>query len=310
MTSPKATIQGGRKLRCFVSAPYGVSLDALIRALRERGLGPIMPFELSTTSGSLLEDVTRAISQADLLIAVLGSTESNGNIYFEIGYAYALGKRLLIVTPPEFESIPYSMKGLPQVVADPWNADTIGSALDQVLASPKGQRRPSAQLASTSRPVDRQLVQELLQRLGQADGAAERAVEEVATSAIQASGVNLMERSESPAARNVIDLAVWSDDLDVSVGNPLLIEVKGRLASPDEAVGVRSRLLHTLQQTGARSALVLYLDHPEGAAWVTDLSLPNVLFLGIHDLLDRLQRRGFGEVIRDLRNRVAHGVAS
>jgi hypothetical protein len=135
-------------------------------------------------------------------------------------------------------------------------------------------------------------------------------VEEVATSAIQASGVNLMEKSEIPATKAVGDLAVWLDELDVSVGNPLLIEVKGRLISPDEAAGTRSQLLHTLQQTGARSALVLFLDDPEDAARVTDLSLPNVLFLGIYDLLHRLQRRGFGEVIRDLRNRVAHGAVS
>jgi nucleoside 2-deoxyribosyltransferase len=50
---------------------------------------------------TITEHAADIISESDLLIAILDSKQSNSNIYFELGYAFGLGKRILVVVPPE-----------------------------------------------------------------------------------------------------------------------------------------------------------------------------------------------------------------
>jgi hypothetical protein len=53
------------------------------------------------------------IFNADIVIAEV--SESNPNVYYEVGYARALGKRLLLVTQAT-SAIPFDLKGYPHIV--------------------------------------------------------------------------------------------------------------------------------------------------------------------------------------------------
>jgi len=303
---------GGRDQRprptCYVAAPAGISVGAVVDVLRQRDIVPIVPSQSMAGSGSLLDDMGEAISRADLFIAVLTRDRPNGNVFFELGYAHALRKRLLIVSPPGSEVLPPSLMGLLQVTADLENHEAIRFAVDQILASadhPKRSRKPSA---SRSRPISSDLAKELVARLDHAPS--EKTLEDVVVSAITASGISVIVRSELAHQATVSDLGIWSDELDSPVGNPLLIEVKVRLRDREEVMQVCSQVQRYLQAANVRTALVLYLDGPEDTADVVALSLPTVLFMPVRELLEQLQRKGFGEVIRELRKRVAHRVAA
>ncbi len=63
--------------------------------------------------GSILERVYNQISKADLLIADM--TGKNANVFYEVGYAHALGKRVILLTQRS-EDIPFDLKHYEHIV--------------------------------------------------------------------------------------------------------------------------------------------------------------------------------------------------
>src|SRR4051812_29900369 len=101
MTRTDATVPAGRRSpartpTCFISAPSGVNLAPLSRVLLDKQVRL-----LRIADATAADQVTSALVKADLVIAVLNPEQSNTNVYFEVGYAAALGKRVLLIAPPE-----------------------------------------------------------------------------------------------------------------------------------------------------------------------------------------------------------------
>jgi hypothetical protein len=63
--------------------------------------------------GSILERVYNQIAKADLIIADM--TGRNANVFYEVGYAHALGKAVVLLTR-NAEDIPFDLKHYPHIV--------------------------------------------------------------------------------------------------------------------------------------------------------------------------------------------------
>lgn len=63
--------------------------------------------------GSMLDRIYNQISTADLLVADM--TGRNPNVFYEVGYAHALGKNVILLTQ-HAEDIPFDLKHFPHVV--------------------------------------------------------------------------------------------------------------------------------------------------------------------------------------------------
>lgn len=61
----------------------------------------------------MLERIYNQISKADLVIADM--TTANPNVYYEVGYAHALGKKTLLIISAA-EEIPFDLKHFPHIV--------------------------------------------------------------------------------------------------------------------------------------------------------------------------------------------------
>ena len=64
-------------------------------------------------TGSILERVYNQIAKADLVVADM--SERNPNVFYEVGYAHALGKTTLLLTR-NAEDIPFDLKHYPHIV--------------------------------------------------------------------------------------------------------------------------------------------------------------------------------------------------
>lgn len=294
---------------CFIAAPSRVNLKTIKTLLEDRGIRPLVSSALEPISGSLLEHVTGTISRADFLIAILDPKQSNANVYFELGYAQARGKRHIILASPELGSIPSDITGLLCVRANPENREAISFALDQLIAAPKQTKQKSSQPIEVSKPIG-QLAEHLenkLKSLG--DRAKERDVEEIVLSALQASGISVV--ASSAKRESGADIAIWADELEPWVGNPFLIEIKKHLGNKAQLNKVLQQVSTYLQKSNSRWALVLYLKASplvvDSLAFTQHAHVSHIIFLGIHELLNRLKTTGFGEVVRNLRNRQVHG---
>lgn len=64
-------------------------------------------------SGSILERIYNQISKADLVVADL--SERNPNVFYEVGYAHAIGKTTILLTR-NTEDIPFDLKHFPHII--------------------------------------------------------------------------------------------------------------------------------------------------------------------------------------------------
>lgn len=64
-------------------------------------------------TGSILDRIYNQISKADLVVADL--SERNANVFYEVGYAHALGKTTVLLTRSA-EDIPFDLKHYPHII--------------------------------------------------------------------------------------------------------------------------------------------------------------------------------------------------
>jgi len=295
---------------CYIAAPDTVRLHTLKDLLGERGIEPIILNERPAKRASIFEQVASAIEHADFVVAVLDPKISNANIYFEIGYARALGKTVLVLAPPR-ATVPADISDLPLFKASVEDREAIGFAIDQILIAPVPTRHVVRDLISTSKPLG-QMANTYIDELTQlGDQATEPAIVDIVVRALKASGETHVV-AEHPASGDITgagrraDIAVWVDELISWGGSPVIIEIKRELQSRRDIDQARSQAARYLSDSNSRLGLVLYLFGPSTRS-LDEPSSPQVLFLGVRELLSQLAHSNFGSIVRVLRNSAVHG---
>lgn len=282
--------------RWFISAPVEVDLGPLIARLRERGARPYVLSDVALPGADLLHSVQDAISAADRVLVVLDAAATSLNSVFEAGIAVGHGKPIVILTDPRIPA-PSDFANLLTIRARPDDLDAIDFTLDQME---KAERR----LLTDTRPAlatDRALgshAAELLDQLAHASPLTEQAALGVLTEALETSGAV---PAQSPADLG-IDLGVWSDDLDAIGANPLFIEVK-RSVNRQGVEQVSARLANSPR---IHLMLIVYLDEAITSSEALRVVPYPILAISLQELLSRMQRSSFAEVVRELRNASVH----
>ncbi len=261
--------------------------------LESRGWIAQVLSDVAPLGAALVDALREAIIAADRVIVVLPRGDGAVNAAFEAGLAWALNKQLIVVAAQDAE-VPSDLSGILIVRADPGDLDAIGFALDQIEDRPSSQRR--SQGAGTGQPIG-SYADLLLKRAGEIRSESEALA--LLVDAIEASGAAAV---RSAGRDRGFDLGVWSDDLDAIAGNPLLIEVKRALT----ANAVRQSLLALHSSPSARLGLIVLTEDDTRPSHDIGLAAP-VLAIGLVDLLERLRRQSFAEIVRDLRNQSVHG---
>lgn len=297
--------RGADEIRtCFVAAPAGLRLDALRDSLRSHGLRMLVPQELSAGT-DWASEIKKQLSLADLVIGVFPSERQSPWVLFELGQASALGRRILLITSPDSDPVPFALQEFLVLRTDLENREAIDFALDQVLSAPR-RRQPRDAPRLRDLPGLGDKADALLSRLDQSIASNDAgSLEDVVAEAVLDSGADVVVASPVPDLG--ADLAVWSDVLEPFVGNPLLIELKIRVHGAPAAQQAVQQVAAHLAAAGARWGLLLYGEGPppEDPAWLA--CPPNVLVIPLRSLLETLRVRAFPEVVRDLRNRRVHG---
>ncbi len=104
------------------------------------------------------------------------------------------------------------------------------------------------------------------------------------------------------------DFAVWSDDLEPWISNPLVIQVKTKVASGRQLLETVRQMAKSLEKSGARWGLLLYSEIKLSAV---DPSLlrqipPNILIMTTDDFLRGLKSKGFDDLALSIRNDRTH----
>jgi hypothetical protein len=290
--------------RAFISAPASVDTSVIRQALECRGFAPYEIDDRPEVGVSIPELLDDCLNRAELVVAVLGSGKAKENVLFEVGYAMALRKRILALVQPDEEppllEIPYLRVG-----AD--NREAIEFGLDQILNAPWPGRKKAADQVRKTKPIgDRAdaLLDKLTLALGHSD---EQELSEIVMEALGASGIESLSYSAKSGAHNGrADFAIWSDDFEPWVRNPLVIEVRSRLdraAELDEALALLTTML---EKTHTAWGLLLYgvADFPLGAKAARH---PHVFVMSLEEFLRSLKDRSLAQSLIHLRNLRVHG---
>jgi hypothetical protein len=297
---------------CFVSAPAGITLEVLRESLLARDIRPLTPRELSAGTDWATE-VQRELAQADLVIGILPTGQQSAWVLFELGQAWALGRRILVIAPPGSEPIPSTLQRLLVLRVTPNNRQAIDFALDQWLSAPlnlskkkKKKKRKPKDLKPTGLGAQ---ADSLLTRLDSSLESGEAwEFEKVVSEAIRGSGTDVV--VESPERERGADLAIWSDVLEPFVGNPLLVELRLKIQTREAAARVFGQLSSYLGASDTGWALLIYGEGPLQDDHFWGECPPQILLMPARSLFETLRTQTFPEIVRDLRNRRVHSVGS
>lgn len=280
---------------CFISAPFGADTSILRRALEERGIR--WRDQTSVEPGSSWLDVLdKDLSGSDFVCAVLPA-ERQGNILFELGIAYAKRKPILAFVSSPLQ-LPSDILSLTYVRSDPTNPDAVRLALGAFLdhATPKPPRR--TRTASTK-------VRPWKEPVTSTPSASPLDFERQTADLLQQAGFIVSEPTE--LREQGADFAVWIDELQDSLGNPLLVEVEVGDLSAGLLRQAAARLRHHVSKTHGRCALLVYWDEdnrefpPAPPEWPLILQLSGTTLTALIS-----QGRLVQELVR-LRNAAVHG---
>jgi hypothetical protein len=287
---------------CFITAPAGTNLDILTRALARRDIRVVGPKDIPV--GTVLEmEISKLLASADLIIGVLTPERLSDWVLFELGQAWGQGKTILLFAPPGSAHVPSTLRRFVTFRTTVSNQEAVEFALDQILAAPEPTHAPDVP-ARKKTPLGASANR---YRRGNETSfvlANPLELESLVAKALQEAGVDVLARSQ--VEDGGADLAIWSDELQPFVGNPLLVEIKTELATPMNALIAAQKFSRNVTASGGLWGLLLYGKGPKKIKLLPQ----NVLAMPIETLFLKLRSESFDRIVRDLRSRRVHGVGS
>ncbi len=288
----------------FISAPASVDTSKLRETLELRGFDPFTLEDAEAAGRSISDLIEDSIDSADLILVVVPHHGTrNPNVFIELGYALAKKKRILALVPPDEELF---LGDVPYLRTELDNQEAIGVGLDQVLAAPKGKGKGKSRKDSVKKTkplgaaADR-LIEEIRANRGQMT---ETEFLDVVRRAIEESGVSTVVGKLASADRGV-DLAVWSDDLEPLIKNPVVIELKSRLQGKKHFEQAIAQLTRALDMSRTQLGLLIYTAS-DGDIDQEALHDPRILVFSLEEFLRLLKEKGFGDLLRHARNVRVH----
>jgi hypothetical protein len=224
-------------------------------------------------------------------------------VYFEIGLALGVGRPVFIFGDVELE-LPVELKGLTRhplevrfvidIVRRQLEKTPQELRLGQTAAPTKARRRPVPEWSVA------------LQQLNQLRKASSMATGDVQTirqlyNVFTSLGFTVVEARDSERSR-APDLAVWMDELEKDVGNPLAIEVKSAAVEQLDLQIVASQLAQYVASGGAAAGLIIYPGSPINTPGNILRNTPPIVALSLNELATLIAGR---RLIRFLKASVA-----
>ena len=284
---------------CFISAPFGVDTSIVREILDEKGIRWHDQTDVRA-GGSWLDAVDTAMTRSDFVCAVLPTERYRENVLFELGIAYARRKPVLAFLGSSL-SLPSDIGGLTYLRVNSANREAVRSALDAFLthANPTPSTKPvvtPSKRRGKSEPYTLPPASATAQEF-------ERRTAEL----LRHAGFILSEPSES--RDQGADFAVWIDEVQNSLGNPVLVQVKVGDLSSLRLEQAASQLRHYVTKTHGRCGLVVYWDRQNREFPAVSTDWPLIFRLSGQTLARLASQRLLAQELVRLRNEAVHSKA-
>jgi hypothetical protein len=124
----------------------------------------------------------------------------------------------------------------------------------------------------------------------------EEELESILIATLRESGVRVIRYAREPEAG--ADLAVWVDQLNSQLGNPILVELKTRISDSASAALIAKQASGYLNRSAARTILIVYKDGVDQTRINRESGNRSVIFIRLPDFLERLRTEPFDAALQ------------
>ena len=104
-----------------------------------------------------------------------------------------------------------------------------------------------------------------------------------------------------------VDLAIWLDELESSIGNPIFTELKYGNLDRNKILNAEMQLQRYVLSTGAKAGILLYLDKHDRRFKGNYTISPFIFRFDFEDFLKGLTNNSLPQLILEMRNFMVHG---
>jgi|GEM_PF-1619060 len=297
-------------LKCFISVPYGTDTQTLKEILTRNGVDVSDLYDFSIGE-SIQQILKQKIRQSDFAIFIL--SKENPNIMYEIGICEGLGKQHFILIEEDLKT-PFYLESKLLLRVRLLEESFMRMTIEKILQDVKKKRikltirtKEDSKKKSGYNQATRDKLNLLLFQIKdlRKSGRGEK-LEELAGDVFKA--INLNYAGNTAGSDKGVDFALWNDELGKIVGNPIIVEIKHGRLSQQAIDCAESNIRKYAGETGAKVALLLYLDK-EGRKYEARSTInPLVIFYDIEDFVRDIIDTSFERFILSQRNNIAHGV--
>lgn len=286
---------------CWLITDVPDSQVSLSPILADLGIRLVSLYSLMSTSSTVDALIENAASQADLVIAVLQRGGTAPNVYYELGYAAALRKRVLVFAPPG-EPLLLDLGNFAVERVELEDQQAVRFAIERAIRAPRPRKDKPVELPASDRPIG-SLADDILSQLAQINDPIR--FEEIIAQAFVGTDGHRVAMAGGPGDSGY-DFLVWSEAIQPYLGNPLPVEVKWRITASTDLDKVLRRLSEVGSRTQASWRVLVAGTLPERSAHVVR-KYPNILVFSATDLLTKLRTRPLSRVLVEQRNQRVHG---
>jgi hypothetical protein len=287
---------------CYISAVAGLNLNPLLSLLESKHITTLDAF--SVWSDLTFSSMEEKIAKSDFVIGVLANKLPNDTVYYELGLAIGQGKPVFLILQ-EGAIIPPFLKKEVSIASSLDNLDIVSVYVDKFIENFKKPKRGTAKLKSRTFNEDENSLAEKLQSIKVQPNRVQAgfAFENFVMNLFQSQGFAVVSRGQNDTG---VDMVIWIDSLENSIGNPILVEVKiGRLSEP-RLEETERRLVNCLTRTNSHLALLVYNDLDGRLFTSVQPNYSNVVRLDVNSLIKHAVRHDIDRLILEERNRRAH----
>jgi hypothetical protein len=288
----------------------GVGIAPFLEALRKSGFEPFFFSDFVQTAKTAVSQIRSAFRSVDLVIVLLVHGRALENVFFEMGIALGMARPIIIFADPGVE-LPIGLSGIRLHRTDLTDlADlvpTVEKFTNTKAPSDAHARVGSAGSVSSSLAPDRGPSREKLNaaiaaiRNAQAHGVGVTSIhlERLITELFKSADLRVVEAPQQVRRRvRVPDLAVWIDDVQKEIGNPIAVEIKASLYE-NALDDVTSQLTASLRSVDAKAGILIHTNSNIRRAHNLFQTSPLIFIFTIDELLNVVENSSLSTALKN-----------
>lgn len=294
-------------MKCFISYSYNTDISVIKRVLEDKNISFISPIESLEYGNAVLQAINRQIKDCDFVVAVLdGST----NVAFEIGLAMGVKKPVFAISLDNKKK-PIFLEGLIYTIAEPTNYEKINYSFEIFYNNlPKRKEKITSSILGPKSKTKKEFKGKLLEEgfvnsITNLDKISGFEFEELIATVLKKLDLEIFTQNKTKEKDFYADFSLWLDDLNSTIGNPIIIEAKST-SNQHRINQAIENLSFYLTKYNAKVALLIY-NNPNNVIFEIKTNYsPLVIGISIQELIQQLTEKTLSEVIINLRNVAVH----